>query len=66
MIACPEAVLDCRHIIISKQIVVAIIIIIIHLDFFASASADGFSLKLEWLQIPSSIQDSSKYSSRLQ
>ena len=41
-------------------IVVVIIIIISHsLELFTSAIADGFSLKSEWQQISSSIQDSS-------
>ena len=39
---------------------IIIIIIIIHpLELFTSAIADGFSLKSEWQQVSSSLQDSS-------
>ena len=31
------------------------------LEFFTSALADGFSLKSEWQQVSSSLQDSSQY-----
>ena len=34
-----------------------IIIIIIHSELFTSAIADGFSLKSEWQQVSSSLQD---------
>ena len=44
-----------KYIIMHKQI-----IIIIHsLELFTSAIADGFSLKSEWQQVSSSLQDSS-------
>ena len=44
-----------------------IIIIIIHsLEFFTSALADGLSLGIEWQQVSSSLQDSSRYSGRFQ
>ena len=43
-----------------------IIIIIIPLEFFISAIADGFSLEFEWQQVSPSLQDSSQYSGRLQ
>ena len=36
------------------------------LEFFTSVLADGFSLKLEWQQVSSSLQDSSQDSSRSQ
>ena len=42
------------------------IIIITSLEFFTLALADGFSLEFEWQQVSSSLQDSSRYSSRLQ
>ena len=34
------------------------------LEFFTSVLADGFSLEFEWLQVPSSLQDSSQDSGR--
>ena len=34
------------------------------LEFFTSVLADGFSLAFEWLQISSSLQDSSQDSGR--
>ena len=37
-----------------------------HLEFFTSILADGFSLKFEWQQVSSSLQDSSQYSGRPQ
>ena len=44
-------------------IIIIIIIIIINnvhlLELFTSAKADGFSLKSEWQQVSSSLQDSS-------
>ena len=43
-----------------------IIIIIIPLDYFTSALADGFSLEFESQQVSSSFQDSSQYSVRSQ
>ena len=43
-----------------------VIIIIIPLEFFTSALADGFLLEFESEQVSSSLQDSSKYSGRLQ
>ena len=53
-------------------IIIIIIIIIISssssssithsLEFFTSASADGFPLEFEWQQVSSSLQDSSQYS----
>ena len=40
--------------------IIIIIIIIVHsLELFTSAIADGFSLKSEWQQVSSSLQDSS-------
>ena len=48
--------------IITGIIVLFIIIIIIHWEFFTSALADGLSLGFEWQQVPSSLQDSSQYS----
>ena len=42
------------------------IIIIYSLEFFTSALADGLSLKSEWYQVSSSLQDSSQYSGNLQ
>ena len=45
-------------------IIIIIIIIITPLEFFTSALADGFSLKFEWQQVSSSLQDSSQYSGR--
>ena len=39
--------------------VIIIIIIIYSLELFTSALADGFSLKSEWQQVPSNLQDSS-------
>ena len=45
------------------NIIIIIIIIIITLwEFFTSALADGLSLKFEWQQVFSSLQDSSQYS----
>ena len=39
---------------------ITIIIIIVHsLELFTSAIANGFSLKSEWQQVSSSLQDSS-------
>ena len=35
-------------------------------EFFTLSSVDGFTLKSEWHQVPSGLQDSSKYSARLQ
>ena len=35
-------------------------------EFFTPELADGFSLEFEWLQVSSSLQDSSQYSSRCQ
>ena len=35
------------------------------LEFFTSASADGFSLESGWQQVSSSLQDSSQYTGRL-
>ena len=46
--------------------IIIIIIIIIHLEFFTSALADGFSLDFEWQQVTSSLHDSSQYSGSLQ
>ena len=43
-----------------------IIIIVYSLVFFSSALADGLSLKFEWLQVSSTLQDSSQYSGRSQ
>ena len=43
----------------SKQKIVIIIIIVHSLELFTSAIADGFSLKSEWQQVSSSLQDSS-------
>ena len=41
-------------------LIIMIIIIIVHsLELFTSAIADGFSLKSEWQQVSSSLQDSS-------
>ena len=45
---------------------VCVIIIIFTLEFFTSANADGLSLKFEWQQVSSSLQDSSQYSSHSQ
>ena len=45
---------------------VIIIIIIYSSEFFTSALADGLSLESEWLQVSSSLQDSSQYSGRFQ
>ena len=43
--------------------IIIIISFIIHsLELFTSAIADGFSLKSEWQQVSSSLQDSSSYS----
>ena len=39
-----------------------IIIILYSLDFFTSVLAYGLSLKFEWQQVSSSLQDSSQYS----
>ena len=36
------------------------------LEFFTSASDDGFSLEFEWQQVSSSLQDSCQYSGCLQ
>ena len=36
------------------------------LEFFTSALADGFSLEFEWLQVSSSLQNSSQYSGHSQ
>ena len=36
------------------------------LEFFTSVLADGFSLEFEWQQVSSGLQDSSRYSGRLQ
>ena len=36
------------------------------LEFFTSVLADGFSLEFEWLQVSSSLQDSSQDSGRYQ
>ena len=47
-------------------IIIIIIIIITPLEFFTSASADGFLLEFEWQQVSSSLPDSSQYSGRLQ
>ena len=45
----------------------ATFITIIHSsELFTSALADGFSPESEWLQISSSLQDSSQYSGRSQ
>ena len=35
-------------------------------EFFTPALSDGFSQEFEWQQVPSSLQDSSKYSGRSQ
>ena len=43
-----------------------IIIIIYSLGFFTSVLADGPSVESEWLQVSSSLQDSSQYSGRPQ
>ena len=41
-------------------IIIIIIIIIVHsLEPFTSATADGFSLKSEWQQVSSSLQETS-------
>ena len=45
---------------------IIIIIIIFPLEFFTSALADGFSVKLEWQQFSLSLQDSSQDSGRSQ
>ena len=45
-------------------IIIIIIIMFIHLEFFTTVLADGFSLEFEWQQIFSSLQDSSQYSGR--
>ena len=47
-------------------IIIIIIIIIMSFKFFTSALADGFSLKSEWQQVSSSLQDCSQYSDRSQ
>ena len=47
-------------------LVTIIIIIIIYSEFFTSALDDGLSLDFEWLQVFSSLQDSSQYSGRSQ
>ena len=36
------------------------------LEFFTSASAEGFSLEFEWQQVSLSLQDSSQYCKCLQ
>ena len=45
---------------------IIIIVIITPQEFFTSVLADGFSLEFEWLQVSSSLQDSSQYSGRPQ
>ena len=50
---------------ISQNFIITIIIIIIW-EFFPSALTDGFPLESEWQQVPSSLQDSSRYSGRSQ
>ena len=40
-------------------IIIIIINIIISLEFFTSALADGLSQEFEWQQVSSSLQDSS-------
>ena len=44
----------------------ASIIIITPLEFFTSATSDGFSVEFEWQQVSSSLQDSSQDSGRPQ
>ena len=39
-----------------------VIIIIYSFEFFTSALADGFLLESEWLQVSSSLKESSQYS----
>ena len=47
------------------EIIIIIIIIILHLwEFSTPALVDGFSVKLEWLQVSSSLLNSSQYSGR--
>ena len=41
-------------------------IIIIPLEFFTSALADGLSLEFEWQQVSASLLDSSQYAGRSQ
>ena len=47
-------------------IIIIIIIIINPWEFLTSALADGCSLKFEWQQVTSSLQDSFQYSGRSQ
>ena len=45
---------------VKNSTIIIIIIIIVHSsELFPSAIADGFSLKSEWQQVSSSLQDSS-------
>ena len=47
-------------VIVPRALIIIIIIIVVHsLELFTSAIADGFSLKSEWQQVSSSLQDSS-------
>ena len=46
--------------------IIIIIFIIIYTESSLHVLADGFSLESEWQQVPSSLQDSSKYSGRSQ
>ncbi len=51
----------------ASSLFLLIIIIIFHsLELFTSVIADGFSLKSEWQQVSSSLQDSSQYFGRSQ
>ena len=51
---------------VPQVIIIIIIIIIYSLEFFTSPNADGLSQKIEWQQVPSSLQDSSQYSGHFQ
>ena len=63
-------ILELKYIIVSKILLqlfvqpiwVEIIIVLLLWEFFTLALADGFSVEFEWLQVSSSLQDSSQYS----
>ena len=54
------------HLLFCSSYIFLLIIILLLGFFFTKALADGLSLKLQWQQVSSSLQDSSRYSGRSQ
>ena len=56
----------CSKLLSLLLVVVEVVVVLLLGCFFTSASTDSLSLKFEWQQVSSSLQDSSQYSGRSQ